>query len=223
MDEEPGGQDRCSRLGLVADCDEDHEGAAEEVQQHLKSRPLEAELRHEHEDEQDPSDELEVFLRLVLAQMRDSVEKGSGLSARLGEDEKESSDDSEIRAEKLKVPVTVGHSLEANVEDEQAAADPDAGTEENHSGGTELSEKVDDDEEGGQVPAAAPGLVHVLALLRPLDPHSNPVLEEGGENAKQGQVRKGDLVADTLSLGDRFVVLVCNKRTSGKQRRTLGN
>ena len=78
----------------------------------LKRRPLEAEQGHEHEDEQDPSGELEVFLRLVLAQARDSGEESSGFSARFGEDEQESSDECEIPEEELHVPENaVGHSL----------------------------------------------------------------------------------------------------------------
>ena len=82
-----------------------------------------------------------------------------------------------------------GSDLEADDEEENAASDVDAEAEENHSDASELSEKVEDDEECGQVIAAAPRDVHVLALLRPLDPHSNPVLEESGHEAEPRQVR----------------------------------
>ena len=34
------------------------------------------------------------------------------------------------------------------------------------------------------LPSAAPGDVHVLPLLVPLDPHADPILEEGGDQAE---------------------------------------
>ena len=77
-----------------------------------------------------------------------------------------------------------GSHLKADDEEENAAGDVNAEAEEDHSDASELAEKVGDDEEGGQVVTAAPGDVHVLALLCPLDPHSNPVLEEGRDEAE---------------------------------------
>ena len=40
------------------------------------------------------------------------------------------------------------------------------------------------------LPAAAPRYVHILALLGPLDPHPDPVLEEGGDETEPRQVRQ---------------------------------
>ena len=63
-----------------------------------------------------------------------------------------------------------------------------------------LTHQVDEDEQGGEEPAAAPGDVHVLPLLPPLRPHADAVLEEGGHQAEAGQVGQDVLgVASNLS------------------------
>lgn len=75
-------------------------------------------------------------------------------------------------------------------EEEHAASDVDLVSSEDHGDGPKLADKVDHDEQGGDEPAAAPGDVHVLPLLAPLNPHTHPILEECGHKAKSGDVRK---------------------------------
>lgn len=53
---------------------------------------------------------------------------------------------------------------------------------------TQLSQQVDEDEEVGDEEATAPGGVDVLALLTPLEPHPDAVLEEGADQAEAGHV-----------------------------------
>jgi len=80
--------------------------------------------------------------------------------------------------------------LKADNEEEDSAGDVYPEPEEDHGDAAELSAQVDDDEHGGQEPAAAPRDVHVLALLGPLHPHADAVLEEGGDEAEARQVRQ---------------------------------
>ena len=80
--------------------------------------------------------------------------------------------------------------LERNDEEEDAAGDLDLLPHEDHGHAAELPDEVDDDEEGGEEPSAAPGDVHVLALLVPLHPHPDAVLEEGRDEAEARDVRQ---------------------------------
>ena len=79
--------------------------------------------------------------------------------------------------------------MEADDGEEHDAGDVDPKPEEDHGDPAELTEEIDDDEHGGQEPAAAPRDVHVLALLGPLDPHAKAILEEGRDETESGQVR----------------------------------
>lgn len=80
------------------------------------------------------------------------------------------------------------HHLEEDDSEEDSACDLDLEPEQHHGDAAELAQQVEDDEERGQEPAAAPRDVHVLALLRPLDPHADAVLEERRHQAEAGQV-----------------------------------
>ena len=53
---------------------------------------------------------------------------------------------------------------------------------------TQLPQQVDEDEAGGQQPATAPRGRDVVALLRPLEPHPHPVLQEGADQTQARQV-----------------------------------
>lgn len=53
---------------------------------------------------------------------------------------------------------------------------------------TQLAQQVDQDEEVGQEAPAVPGGVDVLALLPPLEPHADPVLQEGADQAEAGHM-----------------------------------
>lgn len=53
---------------------------------------------------------------------------------------------------------------------------------------TQLSQQVEQDEDVGEEVSAAPGGVDVLALLPPLEPHPDPVLQEGADQAETGHV-----------------------------------
>lgn len=53
---------------------------------------------------------------------------------------------------------------------------------------TQLAQQVDQDEEVGQEASAVPGGVDVLALLPPLEPHADAVLQEGADQAESGHV-----------------------------------
>jgi hypothetical protein len=81
------------------------------------------------------------------------------------------------------------HLYEDN-EEKQPARNVDLLPGEHHGDATQLPGEVDDDKEGGEEPPAAPADVHVLALLGPLHPHPDAVLEEGRDEAKAGQVGK---------------------------------
>ena len=80
--------------------------------------------------------------------------------------------------------------LKADNEEEDTAGDVNPEPEENHGDATKLSEKIEDNEHGGEEPSAAPRDVHVFTLLGPLDPHPNAVLKEGGDEAEASQVRQ---------------------------------
>lgn len=53
---------------------------------------------------------------------------------------------------------------------------------------TQLSQQVEQDEDVGEEASAAPGGVDVLALLAPLEPHPDAVLQEGADQAEPGHV-----------------------------------
>lgn len=64
---------------------------------------------------------------------------------------------------------------------------------------TQLAQQVDQDEEVGQEASAVPGGVDVLALLPPLEPHADAVLQEGADQAESGHM--GEVVlGDTQEL-----------------------
>ncbi len=197
-EDEQCGQHECRALRLVADGDQNYERANIEVLQGLKMRvrwPFEQINEHEHE--QNSAGELEAIFRLVLAQARHSGGQGSGF----GQDEKECSDEAQVSEEEMRGPKeAVGDSLKKDNEAEDAASDVDAEPEENHGDPSELAEEVDDDEHGGQEPTAAPGDVHVLALLRPLDPHADAILEEDTDEAEPRKV-----ICDVLATHPRIV------------------
>ena len=87
------------------------------------------------------------------------------------------------RIESKQDVVALSH-LKADDWEENTTGNVDAESEEDHGHTTELSQQVEDDEGGGQEPAAAPRDVHVLALLGPLDPHPEPIFEEGGDETE---------------------------------------
>lgn len=66
-DGEPEDEDEGGELGLVTDGDQDDEDGADEVLGDLERREVEAEQRHEHEDEHDATAELHVRLGLIGA------------------------------------------------------------------------------------------------------------------------------------------------------------
>ena len=80
--------------------------------------------------------------------------------------------------------------LQANDEEEDSTGNVYPEAEKDHGDTSKLSEQVDDDEHGGQEPAAAPTDVHVLPLLRPLHPHPETILEESWDEAETRQVRQ---------------------------------
>ena len=132
---------------------------------------------------------LEIHLGLVLSQTGHSGEQGLALHSALSEDEQKGSDEGEVAEEELEVPEdAVGNCLENHDEEEDPAGDVHLEPGEHHGHGAQLAHQVDDDEHGGQEPAAAPGDVHVLPLLAPLDPHTDAVLEECGDQAEPGEV-----------------------------------
>ena len=88
------------------------------------------------------------------------------------------------------VHATLPSHLNEHDEEEYAACDVDLLPEEHHGDAAELPHEVDDDEEGGEEPAAAPGYVHVLPLLAPLNPHAHPILEKCGNRAESRDVRQ---------------------------------
>lgn len=53
---------------------------------------------------------------------------------------------------------------------------------------TQLPQQVQQDEDVGEDASAAPGGLDVLGLLRPLEPHPEPVLQEGADQAEPGHV-----------------------------------
>lgn len=53
---------------------------------------------------------------------------------------------------------------------------------------TQLSQQVDQDKHVGEEASAAPGGLNVLTLLPPLEPHPDPVLQEGADQAEPGHV-----------------------------------
>lgn len=67
---------------------------------------------------------------------------------------------------------------------------------------TQLSEQVEEDKGGGQQVAAAPGAVDVVALLTPLEPHADAVLQERADQAEAGHVRQV-LLCDAQELQGR--------------------
>ena len=132
---------------------------------------------------------LEIHLGLILSQAGHASEQRLALNTALSEDEEEGSDEGEVTEQELEVPEdAVGYSLENHYEEENSTSDVHLEPGEDHGHGPELADEVDDDEHGGEEPAAAPGDVHVLPLLAPLDPHPDPVLEECGDEAEPGQV-----------------------------------
>ena len=55
---------------------------------------------------------------------------------------------------------------------------------------TQLSQQVEEHEGGGQQVAAVPGGVDVVALLAPLEPHADAVLQESADQAQASHVRQ---------------------------------
>merc|ERR1711976_75918 len=82
----------------------------------------------------------------------------------------------------------VGDGLQEHDEEEDSASNVDFEPEEHHAHASQLADEVHHDEHGGEEPTAPPGDVHVLPLLAPLDPHPDPVLEEGGHEAEARQM-----------------------------------
>ena len=71
---------------------------------YLHGRGIEAEEGEEHEDEEDPSGELEVLLGLVLAEGGDAGEEGAALDAGLGQHEEEGAAEREVAEQELQIP-----------------------------------------------------------------------------------------------------------------------
>lgn len=53
---------------------------------------------------------------------------------------------------------------------------------------TQLPQQVEQDEEVGEETSTVPGGLDVLALLPPLKPHADPVLQEGADQAEPGHM-----------------------------------
>lgn len=53
---------------------------------------------------------------------------------------------------------------------------------------TELPQQVEKDEDVGEEAPAAPGGLDVVTLLHPLEPHADPILQEGADQAEPGHV-----------------------------------
>ena len=148
---------------------------------------------------------LEIHLGLVLSQTGHSGEQRLALHSALSEDEEEGSDEGEVAEQELEVPEdAVGNCLENHDEEEDPAGDVHLEPGEHHGHGPQLAHQVDDDEHGGEEPAAAPGDVHVLPLLAPLDPHPDAVLEKCGDQAEPGKMGQ-----DMLGMSGNLQTTTC--------------
>ena len=140
---------------------------------------LESEESQEHEDQQNSPGQLQIHLGLVLPKTRDSCKQRLSFNSRLGQDQQQGSDKSEVSEEELKIPQdTVCDGLENHDEEEDSTSNIHFVSGQHHGHGSQLTHQIDHHEHGGEEPAAAPADVHVLSLLAPLHPHPHPVLEE---------------------------------------------
>lgn len=55
---------------------------------------------------------------------------------------------------------------------------------------TQLSKQVEEHEGRSQQVATAPGGVNVVTLLTPLEPHADPILQEGADQAEACHMRE---------------------------------
>lgn len=79
---------------------------------------------------------------------------------------------------------------------------------------TQLSQQVEQDEDGGEEASTVPGGVDVLVLLPPLKPHPDPVLQEGADQAEPGHVGQVVLGDPQELQGERRSVLLCGSVSS---------
>ena len=86
-------------------------------------------------------------------------------------------------------PHAVAH-LQRDDPEEDEAGDVDLFADEHECAAAELAEQVDDDEEVSEDDAARPRQRDVLALLAPLQPHAQAVLDERADEAEARHVRQ---------------------------------
>jgi len=188
---EPNNQDQGTQLRLVANRYHAHQDGTNKILNNLHGTHLEPEESDEHEDQENSSSKLEIHLGLVLTEGWDSGKQRLSFHPGLSQDQQQGANQSQVTEQELDIPQnTVRHGLKNDDKEECSTSDVDLEPSEDHGDGSELSNHIDEDEHGRQEPAAPPGDVHVLPLLAPLDPHTNPILEKGGDEAESGQVRQ---------------------------------
>ena len=108
---------------------------------------------------------------------------------------------------------------------EKAHGHGDITPDENHHAAGQLKDHVHQYEHMSEKLAAAPRKIDVVLLLAPLEPHSEPVLQEGGDEAETSEVREivlrvaENAVRHIVSLRKNFVV--CRTPSAGHHDRAL--
>ena len=100
-----------------------------------------------------------------------------------------------ILEEELEVPEdAVRDGLQGDDAKEHGARNVHMFAHEHERAAAELSDQVEQHKKGSEDVATAPGPVHVVALLPPLQPHADTVLDERADEAEARQVRQ-DMLA----------------------------
>lgn len=140
-----------SQFGAITNRDAHHQNWTENILQDLQEAELETDQRDEHESQQNAAGELHNVLRLVLAQRWYASEQTASFDAWLGQNEEQSSDESEIAQQELYVPENgVGNGLENDDEEESAASDLNAISEDDEQTAAQLADQIDQHKKGGK-------------------------------------------------------------------------